>query len=142
MSHKIIRLITTGAVAVAISACASTQASPDTTDRASHGSTSSTIVAADLQATRATNLYDAIQQVRPEWFRRTGATPIRNSVDHSVAVYIDNQRAGTVEILRQTNVSHASAVNYFSPSQAQMRFGEGNVNGVIQVVTTTGKSEH
>jgi hypothetical protein len=140
MSRKIIRLVTAGAFALSLAACASTQANPDTTERAARGSSSTTIVAADLQATRANNLYDAIQQARPEWFRRTGAIPIRSSQEHPIAVFIDNQRAGTVEILRQTGVSHAAAVIYYSPSEAQMRFGEGNMNGVIQIVTASGKS--
>lgn len=143
MSHKTIRLVTTSAFAafaLALGACASTQANPDATERGPRGSSSSTIVAADLQATRTNNLYDAIQQARPEWFRRTGATPIRASQEHPIAVYIDSQRAGSVEVLRQTSVSHAHAVIYYSPSEAQMRFGEGNMNGVIQIVTASGKS--
>jgi hypothetical protein len=140
MSFKIIRLVTAGAFALSLAACASAYATSETAASGSPGTTSTTIVAADLQATRANNLYDAIQQMRPEWFRRVGATPIRNTQDHPIAVYIDNQRAGTVEILRQTGILHAAAVKYFSPSEAQMRFGEGNMNGVIQVVTASGKS--
>jgi hypothetical protein len=101
-------------------------------------SNSSTIIAEDLQKTMAPNLYQAIQALHPEWFRRPGATPIQGSRSYGVAVFVDRTRAGGVEVLEQTSVSNAAYVRYYSASEAQMRFGEGVQNGVIQIVTQTG----
>lgn len=140
MSHRMIRFVTAGIFASStVVACASTQANARGAESSATTSNTTVIVATDLEATKAGNLYDAIRQLRPEWFRRTGATPIRNNVDHPLVVFVDNQRAGSIEILQQTAVTHAASVRYFSPSEAQMRFGNGNMNGVIQIVTHTGK---
>ena len=131
------------ALMLAAAACSKASTSQDGTAPAPAGaptrSSTTVLVAKDIQGTSMANLYDAIQALRPEWFRRQGATPIVNSKDYGVNVYVDNQRAGGVEILRQTNVTNASFVRYYSASEAQMRFGNGNTNGVIQVVTTSGK---
>lgn len=138
MSYRITRLVTAGAVVLAVAACMSAGARPGTGDSVPTRSTSTVIIAADLQATKATNLYDAIQQFHPEWFGRTGAISIRDTKAYAVEVFIDNQRAGGIDVLRQTSLSHALAVRYFPASQAQMRFGLGNLNGVIQIMTTAG----
>jgi hypothetical protein len=103
-------------------------------------STASVLVADDLQKAEAQNLGDAIQRLRPEWLRRSqarGATAMGGSRTPSegLVVWVDNNRAGGVEILTQMQISNVRSVRYFTPSEAQSRFGNGNTGGAIQVVT-------
>jgi hypothetical protein len=53
----------------------------------------------------------------------------------ALVVWVDNNRAGGAEILAQMQVSSVRSVRYFTPSEAQSRFGNGNTGGAIQVVT-------
>jgi len=103
-------------------------------------STAYILIADDLRKTDAQNLGDAIQRLRPEWLRR-GSARAANSAGtmHSAAeplvVWIDNNRAGGIEILAQMQISNVSSVRYFSPSEAESRFGTGNSSGAIQIIT-------
>jgi hypothetical protein len=103
-------------------------------------STPSLLIAEDLRKTDAQNLGDAIQRLRPEWLRR-GSARAANSMGTSrsaaepLVVWIDNNRAGGVEILAQMQISNVRSVQYFTPSEAESRFGTGNSSGAIQIVT-------
>jgi hypothetical protein len=103
-------------------------------------STASVLIADDLQKADAQNLGDAIQRLRPEWLRRnqtrgaSGAGGMRTATE-ALVVWVDNNRAGGAEILAQMQVSSVRSVRYFTPSEAQSRFGNGNTGGAIQVVT-------
>jgi hypothetical protein len=91
----------------------------------------------------ALNLYEVVQRIHPEWLnvRSTSTSGQRNgtamNTDSQVQVYIDTQRAGTVDILKTMPLRSASSLKYYSASDAQARFGTGNLSGAIQVITTT-----
>jgi hypothetical protein len=96
-------------------------------------SSANVLVATDLEKDASTNLYDAIQRLRPEWFRRA---LVRTSTGApGISVYLDNQRAGTLDVLRQFQPNSVASVRYYSASEAQSRFGIDNLNGAIQIVT-------
>lgn len=103
-------------------------------------STPSILIAEDLRKSDAQNLGDAIQRLRPEWLRRGSARAAnsmgttRNSAEPLV-VWIDNNRAGGTEILAQMQISNVRMVQYFTPSEAESRFGTGNSAGAIQIIT-------
>ena len=59
----------------------------------------------------------------------------RTAGDQGIHVYIDSQRAGSTEILKQISVSSAASLKFYSPSEAQARFGNGNLSGVIQIIS-------
>jgi hypothetical protein len=93
----------------------------------------------DLQVS---NLYDAVQRLHPEWLvqrnaasmgRASGRSSGTNDTD--VQVYFDMQRAGNTDMLKQLPVSSVASLKYYTASEAQARFGNGNLNGVIQVIT-------
>ncbi|HXT14594.1 MAG TPA: hypothetical protein VN706_03140 [Gemmatimonadaceae bacterium] len=101
-----------------------------------------TILAEDMHDLTVTNLYDAVQRLHPEWLnprnsssigRRSGLT---NEASNDIQVYIDTQRAGNTDMLKSMALSTAVALKFYSASEAQARFGTGNLNGVIQVVMT------
>ena len=96
----------------------------------------STITAEDIRKLDVSNLYDVVQRLHPEWLtgHNAGGTSSRSSSANEVQVFIDSQRAGATDILRQLTANSAISLHHFSPSEAQARFGNGNLNGVIQVV--------
>jgi hypothetical protein len=131
------RLIIVTLVGVA-AACAGPAGSASTSPR--HDST--VITAEDMTRVQATNLYDVVHRLHPEWLnQRTAATV--GSLDTrapaqpiDVQVFLDSQHIGTSETLKQLVVSTTSSLKYYSAAEAQTRFGAGNLNGVIQVIMT------
>jgi hypothetical protein len=100
------------------------------------------ITTEDMTRVQATNLYDVVHRLHPEWLnQRTAATVgSLNSAAPAqpidVQVYLDSQHIGTSETLKQLMVSTASSLKYYTAAEAQTRFGAGNLNGVIQVIMT------
>jgi hypothetical protein len=80
---------------------------------------------AELEASRQSNLYDAIRQLRPFWLTRQ----TRNRTGEAgIAVYLDDQFIGDPNALRRLPIHATSQVRYMSPTEAQVRFGQ--VNGL------------
>jgi len=75
---------------------------------------------AELRATAAPSLYDAIIMRRPTWFTRASSTAPGND---AVAVYIGEQLAGPLSMLRQMSVDAAQSVRYLTPTEANLRYG-------------------
>jgi outer membrane receptor for ferrienterochelin and colicin len=151
-SQRFVPLFATLSVILAAVSCASggTSGAAPATDRAPTvspsgnaapaRSTASVLIADDLQRVEAQNLADAIQRLRPEWLRRNqtrGASSAggMRTASEALVIWVDNNRAGGTEILAQMQVSNVRSVRYFTPSEAQSRFGNGNTGGAIQVVT-------
>lgn len=100
------------------------------------------ISAEEMTKVSALNLYEVVQRIHPEWLKvrntsttgqRTGT--VMSNPDQEVQVYIDQQRAGSAEILKTMAIRSASSLRYYSASEAQVKFGSGNLSGAIQVVT-------
>lgn len=99
----------------------------------------SVLTGAELSASRETNLYNAIERLRPDWLRGRGATSFNSTAGmgpDAINVYMDLQRIGTLESLKSMPLTSATSLRFFTASEAQQRFGTGNQNGVIQIVTT------
>lgn len=83
------------------------------------------IEAAELVSTSHNNLYDAIRQLRPNWFTRD----IRGSsmpADRAIMVYVDDRRTGTASELRSYPVTFPARARYLTPTDAQVRYGQLN----------------
>jgi hypothetical protein len=94
----------------------------------------------ELSNTHETNLYNAVQRLRPDWLRTRGSTSIStgmqgNQSADAVNVYQDLQKLGTIEVLRSMSLTQATSLRFYTAAEAQLRFGTGNPNGVIQIVT-------
>jgi len=119
-------------------ACAGAATSGGSTPRRD----SSVITAEDMTKVQATNLYDVVRRLHPEWLnQRTAATvgSLNNAAPAQpidVQIFIDSQHVGTSETLKQLVVSTTSSLKYYTAAEAQTRFGAGNLNGVIQVIMT------
>lgn len=89
---------------------------------------------AELAPYAGRSLLDAIRTLRPRWLERTYTVPQRPGVT-TITVYIDNQRAGSAAYLESMTAGSVVALRYYTPSEAQGRWGPGNLNGVIHVTT-------
>jgi len=131
------RLVFVALVLIA-TACAGAASSGSTSPRRD----STVITAEDMTRVQATNLWDVVHRLHPEWLMaRTAATvgSLNNAAPAQpidVQVFIDSQHVGTSETLKQLVVSTTTSLKYYSAAEAQTRFGAGNLNGVIQVIMT------
>jgi hypothetical protein len=95
----------------------------------------SLITGDELAATKYSNLYDAIQALRPNFLRSRG----RNSFDPDQTefpiVYLDGQRFGEIGILKSMPLERVIAIRSLSASDATTKYGTNNTSGVIEVVT-------
>jgi hypothetical protein len=83
------------------------------------------IMATELVTTRHNNLYEAVRQLRPQWFtrnQRRGTTPS----DRGIMLYIDDRPIGNAGDLRNYPVTFPARVRYMSVTEAQVRFGQVN----------------
>jgi hypothetical protein len=121
----------------------SPSASPQGTTERPARRNSNTLTTADFKGLESLNVGDAIQRLRPDWLRRSEARNAgtisrgargRDSND-ALAVWVDENRAGGVEVLSQMAVTGISTVRYYSGPEAQSRFGNGNSSGAIHIVT-------
>lgn len=71
------------------------------------------------------------------WLRQLSTT-VQNTQDAGVVVYVDDQRVGGINVLREMTSTAATSLRFYSASEAQSRFGLGNLQGVIQVTTARG----
>jgi hypothetical protein len=83
----------------------------------------------------ASTLFEALQALRPAWFRRNPTT-LRPQAEGDVVVYLDQSRLGGPETLRTIQVNAATVIRHYSASEAEARFGPGHLHGAIQVVTS------
>ncbi len=96
------------------------------------------ITAAELSRISATSLEEAVRALRPTWLRNAPST-IRPGAEGTVVIYLDRVRLGGPENLRQINPMQVSEVRYYSPSEAELRFGPGHLHGAIEVTTARGR---
>ena len=129
MSYRTVFLL---AALPLVSACASSGGSQ--TGQAGPRHDPYVITAAELATANASNLFDAIRQLRPRWLERLGPTTF-GGAEYRIMVYTDRIQFGSVDMLRQVPVSLPLSVRYYSASEAQGEFGVGNLQGAIQIVT-------
>ena len=127
--HSLPRLVLIGALA----ACASAGQSGSR-----HESDNTVITQAEIENSRESTLYDVVQALRPTWLRQA-PTALQMSDETGITVYLDNHRAGGLEVLKEMQSNSAISLKFYSASEAQSRFGLNNLHGVIQVTSNRGR---
>ena len=117
----------------ALTACASAGQSGSR-----HESDNTVISQAEIEDSRQSTLYDVVRALRPTWLRQA-PTALQMSDETGITVYLDNQRAGGLEVLREMQSNTAISLKFYSASEAQSRFGLNNLHGVIQVTSNRGR---
>ena len=108
------------------------------------------ITADEIRGSSATNAYDAIARLRPQFLRTRGTIPTggmtsRNDAGSAqagqlagtvqIAVYLDDTVLGSVDALKQIETSMIGEIRYYNASDATTKWGTGNSAGAIQVIT-------
>jgi hypothetical protein len=127
------KALATGALAIG-AACASGGAGSTTGVRAAPSRDRNVLTLEDLERVAASNMYDAVRTLRPEWLR-VQPTIIRSGAEGSVLVYLDGVQYGDPSALRQISVGVVQEVRYLSAPEAQARYGTQDLHGVIAVTT-------
>jgi hypothetical protein len=89
----------------------------------------------EIAAANVTNAYDAIQRLRPQFFRSHGSTSLSSADAGFPTVYLNRQRYGDISNLQQLEVTAIREIRYYSPAQATNRFSVGSPSGAIEVIT-------
>jgi hypothetical protein len=91
----------------------------------------------ELIATNARNTYEALERLRPSWMTSRGPANMGNVRDASESVanvYINGNRMGSLDYLKQVYVSDVHEIRFWNPGEAGARFGMGNPRGVIEII--------
>lgn len=94
------------------------------------------LTAEEIAATGVTNLYDAVQRLRPHWLRGANLTN-REAAGGEFVVYQGTTQLGGAEALRQLAPGYAVELRYLDASQATNTLpglGSRRVAGAIVVV--------
>jgi hypothetical protein len=94
------------------------------------------ITRAELAESNTSNLYEAIERLRPQWLRPRGATNFSGSAGTAVMVYQGNTQLGDVDALRSINLDFAEEVRFLDSSTASNTLpglGSRSVAGAIVI---------
>lgn len=92
------------------------------------------LYAHELVNARASNVYEAVVQLRPDFFKRRGVSTLamRSS---GPRVYLDDVNVGGLEALRSIPLEQVRLVRYMCASEATFRWGMSHADGAILVAT-------
>ena len=90
------------------------------------------ILSDELRQVQASDLWTALQHLRPNWFRRSPSV-VRGRGD--LLVVVDRVPQGGSNTLRQIPLGAVLVARYFSPTEATALFGYNALYGAIVVST-------
>lgn len=81
--------------------------------------------------------YNLVQRLEPQWLRKRGRSSIQQPGD--IIVYLEDNRQGGPESLRQMDVIDIESIEFLRPDKATMRYGSGHDHGAILVHLKSGR---
>ncbi len=96
---------------------------------------SDVISRAEISKTSALNAYEAVQRLRPQFFKDRGGTSILRPQSRTPVVVFDDRPLGDMSTLRDISINIVYEIRYLSASQAQVKYGSGYPAGAIVVVS-------
>ncbi len=87
----------------------------------------------EIDVSTATNAYELVYQLRPNWLRGRGPQNLRGSGPVLPVVYVAHVRQGSAEVLRGLATVTILELRYVDATTATTRYGEGHSGGVIEV---------
>jgi len=83
-----------------------------------------------------TTAYDAVARLRPNWLAPHGAMSSNVDVSPYATVYVDGQRTGSIDALKNVQAYYVVDMRYYDVTQAGARFGiRAGTGGAIEVRT-------
>ena len=122
-------------VGLTLTACAAPTTSPSPS-RGIRGMAREVPTSAEIVASRVTDVYQAVMQLRPEFLRRRPVAPALTPFTHpGIAVYLDDMPYASTESLRQIPLEGVRLIRYMSPTEANLKYGGSHTGGAILVTT-------
>jgi hypothetical protein len=119
-------------VGLSLTACAAATTSSRPVFR---GTGRDVLTAAEIVASRVTDVYQAVTQLRPEFLRRRPHQSMPAFSAVPVRVYLDELAFGTAESLRHIPLERVRLIRYIGPLDADIRWGGSHPAGAILVTT-------
>jgi hypothetical protein len=89
---------------------------------------------ADMEAVNVSNVYQAVDRLRPDWMRGRGPNPGGNPLGNMPVIYVGGVRQqGGPTVLRNIRVEEVVEVRYLSGVDATTRYGTDHAAGAILV---------
>jgi hypothetical protein len=118
-------------------ACASSDPAPTGGARATRSP--DVISRQEIEESAATNAYDLVNRLRPQWLRGTGAGSISGGTTRmqQLYVYLENARIGGVESLRTVSAAGITSIRFLSADRAAAAFPDvrESISGAIVIST-------
>jgi hypothetical protein len=127
------RLVLGALALVAVGACATSGAGAGAADTEAEAQRSSPyiITEAEIRAGNFQSVYEAIEQLRPQFFRGRSA---RSMGGTSIpTIYVGSNRTPDAQTLHSLSPNGVREIRYLTDLQANQRFGPGHDNGAIVV---------
>jgi hypothetical protein len=102
---------------------------------------SNVITEEEITAGTGATAFEIIQRLRPSFLHTRGAmrsapTASNNNLEPiDIVVYMNDNRFGGSDRLRQISVSDIREIRYFSASEATTKWGSGHGAGAIQILS-------
>jgi len=128
------------AAAAAQTACANGLAGAPHSEAGAVTRDHTVIDATDMEPLQVANLYEAVEKLHPEWIRGRQTNRASRDRDGQILpgqseLFIDGQRQGSIDLMRSMRVGDVRTVKFYSASEAQAKFGMGNMTTVIALTT-------
>ncbi len=88
----------------------------------------------EIHASSASNVWDLIHQVRPNWLRSRGPSSLRDPAPVYPVVYLGDMSYGPLETLRGFSIIGVQEIRFIGATTATTRFGSGHAGGIIQLL--------
>ncbi len=110
---------------------------------AQKGRKNNLITQEEIAKSGASNAYDLIKTLRPEWLRARGIStgmpdPSGGGVSDpgaGIQVYVDGVRVGGLDQLENFGAERIQELRYLSANDATQKYGTGHTQGAIEVTT-------
>lgn len=139
VKHRIALLLAAASMVACATPASTASSRPSTSSR-------NDVISADqMRSVQATNLFEAVQRLHPEWLMQRNASTFgamgarKGSGSSEVQVFMGGQHVGGTDMLRQLPLTEAGSLHYYTAAQSESKFGSGFPNGVIEVLAP-GKS--
>src|SRR5262249_19095614 len=114
--------------------CATPAGSPTTQEQSAPRRDTRVITVDELASAPESDLFSAIQRLRPSFFQTRGITsPGVGTAPEMIQVYVDRSQAGGVDALRSLRTLDVKEVRRLDAGEATQRYGTGNTMGAIVV---------
>ena len=106
----------------------------------SSGGNPGTLTLQEIQEVEAqyNNMLSVIENLRPAWLQTRGNVSLNLEGAGDVVVFVDGNRRGSVESLRQISPTNVGEAEYLNAREATTRYGTGYSGGIINIETRQG----